>query len=172
MNIQKINGNYVADQDRILMRISTSNHEELRLWLTRRSCMDFLAKTEDLAVKSIEKADKKALKTAKIIDEFNQNVLAEKLDYQIPFEPQNKLPLGHEPILVKEIQLLNLAEEAGGEIQMSLFLINGKTLSSPLTLAQLNTIRLLMTELVAKAHWDDLPKNPAFVPTPPKNVLH
>ena len=36
MKIHQLSVNYLAEQDRILMRVNTAASEEMRLWLTRR----------------------------------------------------------------------------------------------------------------------------------------
>lgn len=41
-SIHQINTNYIADQDRILLRIATLENEEFALWLTRRIAMQLV----------------------------------------------------------------------------------------------------------------------------------
>lgn len=172
MNIQKINGAYVADEDRIMLRISTANGEELRFWITRRSCLTFLAETRDFVVKSIEKVDKKPQNVAKVIDEFHQDQLAETLDYAVPFEPQNKLPLGHEPILIKTLKLQMESEMPDTPITLQFGLSAGKWLQTSLIPKQLNAIRLLIKELVGKAQWEDGLEAPQLVKPTSKPSIH
>lgn len=113
MSIQKLNGAYVADQDRVLLRISTSEQEEIRLWLTRKTCLSFLDKTKEISLKSIENDAKNPLIAAKMIDEFNQQNLRGQLDFKAPFEPKAKLPLGHEPVLIKSIEVAPYSSTEG-----------------------------------------------------------
>ena len=172
MIIQKINGTYLADHDRILLRMSSSENEELRLWITRRTCLDLLAKVASTSVKSIEKTNNVSLNSAKLIDQFNQETLSEKLDYQVPFEPKNKLPLGHEPILIKAIGWRTLPDLPDGSLNIAWDLMNGKVVNTPLNGLRLNALRLLIEKLVLEANWGTLSQPQEKVVSPPQNVVH
>ena len=163
MIIQKLNGAFIADQDRVLLRISSSNQEELRFWLTRRTCMDFLISTQAISVKSIENQQEIPLSSAKAVDQFNQEVLAERINYQAPFEASNKLPLGHEPVLVKQIECLPALGAQENSIRIHLLLHPSKVISSQLNSLKLNAFRLLIERLMKEANWDGLTEKPAQV---------
>ena len=172
MIIQKLNGAFIADQDRVLLRISSSNQEELRLWLTRRTCIDFLNKTKEISVKSIEKLQKMPISSAKVVDQFNQDVLAEKINYQAPFEASNKLPLGHEPVLVKQIDCSHMIDVQENTLSIHLLLHPKKVISSQLNHLKLNAFRSLIEKLVKEAHWDSVNDAPEDVSAPKKSPLH
>ena len=172
MIIQKINGTYLADQDRILLRMSSNQQEELRLWITRRTCIDLLAKIVETSVKSVGNEHKVLPSSAKVIDNFNQETLSKTLDYQVPFEPKNKLPLGHEPILIKEIKWRTIPYLPDGSFNIMWVLMNGKAISSPLNAVKLNAFRLLIEKLILEAHWDIAEKNLAQANSRPKSIVH
>jgi hypothetical protein len=172
MIIQKINGTYLVDQDRILLRMSSCEHEEFRLWITRRTCLDLLTKITENSVKSVEKTHNVLPNSAKVIDQFNQETLSEKLDFQVPFEPKNKLPLGHEPILIKEIGWHTLPDLPDGSCNITWGLINGKAVNTPLNAFKLNALRLLIEKLILEANWDHTNKPPVQVVNQPQTVVH
>jgi hypothetical protein len=108
------------------------------------------------------------LNTAKIVDEFNQQTLANTLDYAATFTPQPKLPLGHEPVLIKALHCL-LDEGETGAATLHFVLDPGKVMTSALNSTQLNALRLLMEKWVQQAQWEhpgeklqiDAPTKPA-----------
>lgn len=172
MIIQKINGTYIVDQDRILLRMSSTAHEELRLWITRRTCLNLLAELSKTSVKIVENDHKVAPSTAKIIDQFNQETLSRNVDYRVPFEPKIKLPLGHDPILIKAIQWRTLPDLPDGSFNIAWDLMNGKVISTPLNALKLNAFRLLIEKLILEAHWDFAVETSDQAPNQPKTVVH
>jgi hypothetical protein len=68
MSIKQFNGSYVSNEDRLLFRFNTSDDSEYRFWLTRRITLFFLAATDHLVEKQLEKSHSKH--TAKAITEF------------------------------------------------------------------------------------------------------
>ncbi len=172
MIIQKINGTYLVDQDRVLLRMSSSEQEEFRLWITRRTCLDLLTKITENSVKSVEKIHNVPLNSAKVIDQFNQETLSEKLDFQVPFEPKNKLPLGHEPVLIKEIGWHTPPDLSDGSFNITWGLMNGKVVSTPLNALKLNALKLLIEKLILEANWDHASKPPVQAVSQPQTVVH
>jgi hypothetical protein len=117
MHIHQMSVTYLPEQDRILMRVNTTEGEEMRLWLTRRLMVGLwplLSKmlTEHLlkleaAGASLESADE-ALK--KMLAEFRKEEFLQHADFETPFqEGQQRLPLGEEPLLVTDVDATPLA---------------------------------------------------------------
>lgn len=111
MNIHQMSVTFLPEQDRILMRVNTTEGEETRLWLTRRlmvALWPLLSRmlTEHLlrlepAGTSLGAADE-ALK--KMLTEFRKEEFLQHADFDTPFqddEPQ--LPMGEEPLLVTDV---------------------------------------------------------------------
>ena len=59
MSIKQFNGSYVLNEDRLLFRFNTSDDSEYRFWLTRRITLFFLAATDHLVEKQLEKSHSK-----------------------------------------------------------------------------------------------------------------
>jgi hypothetical protein len=124
MKIHQLSVNYLAEQDRIFVRINTSASEEVRLWLTRRLMMGLwplLSKllTQHLlkleaAGSSLEAADE-GLK--KMLADFRKEQFLQEADFDTPFEDaQTVLPLGPDPVLVTDVDATPLAN---GRLRLS-----------------------------------------------------
>lgn len=111
MKIHQLSVNYLAEQDRILVRVNSAESEEVRLWFTRRLMLGLwplLSKllTEHLlkleaAGSSLEFADE-ALK--KMLADFRKEQFLQQADFDTPYdENQQTLPLGPKPMLVTEV---------------------------------------------------------------------
>lgn len=97
---------FVAEQDRLLLRISTKDKTEFRLWLTRRVVMGLW----DVLLKIIEtgpakgtpiEADKR-----EAILVFEHQSAVEQADFETPFEEAaDSFPLGEDGVLVANIQV-------------------------------------------------------------------
>src|SRR5213595_335291 len=106
MKIHQLSVNYVAEQDRIFVRINTAASEEVRLWLTRRLMLGLwpllsklltqhLLKLEAAGV-SLEAADD-GLK--KMLADFRKEEFLQQADFETPYDDnQAVLPLGADPV--------------------------------------------------------------------------
>ena len=111
MKIHQLSVTYLAEQDRILVRVNTAAAEEMRLWLTRRLMLGLwpllsklltrhLLKLESAGT-SLEAADE-GLK--KMLADFRKEEFLKNADFDTPYkEDQTQLPLGEEPLLVTDV---------------------------------------------------------------------
>ena len=92
---------FVAEQDRMLLRVSTRDKAEFRLWLTRRvlrSLWDGLLKVIEAGV--AQDTPIEADKREAILNFEHQSAL-EQADFETPFEEAaDSFPLGEEGVLV------------------------------------------------------------------------
>lgn len=151
MIFQQVNASYIDDEDRLLLRISTTDFDEFRLWMTRRLCLNLLAETESLSINAL--TEKHSELNAKTIDNFNQETLEKKINFQTSYAPKNRLPFGAEPILIKSIAMKRIENKT----ELSLILANRKTISSQIDSTALNAIRLLFKRTCIQAGWLTLP---------------
>ena len=117
MKIHQLSVNYLAEQDRILMRVNTAAAEEMRLWLTRRLMLGLwpllsklltthLLKLE-AAGTSLDSADD-GLK--RMLAEFRKEEFLKQADFETPYrENQPLMPLGEEPLLITDVDASPLA---------------------------------------------------------------
>lgn len=107
MNIHQMSASYVAEQDRILLRVNTTASEEMRLWLTRRLMLglwpllsrvltDHLLKLE-AAGSSLDAADEEL---RRMLADFRKEEFLQHADFDTPYEGKSALPLGEEPLLI------------------------------------------------------------------------
>jgi hypothetical protein len=127
MNIHQLSVNYLQEQDRILLRINTTDGAELRLWFTRRLTLgltplltrivaDMVAKQAALASPHILAVAADA-QTKALLAEFKKEESLQKSDFTTPFKDlPAQLPLGAEPLLVTEV---NMTPLPGGQLQMA-----------------------------------------------------
>jgi len=111
MKIHQLSVTYLAEQDRILVRVNTAAAEEMRLWLTRRLMLGLWPLLSKLLTKhllklesagtSLEAADE-ALK--KMLADFRKEQFLQEADFDTPYdENQTVLPLGEDPLLVTDV---------------------------------------------------------------------
>jgi hypothetical protein len=111
MKIHQLSVAYLAEQDRILVRINTASAEEMRLWLTRRLMLGLWPLLSKLLTKhllkleaagsSLETADE-ALK--KMLADFRKEEFLKDADFETPYkDSQAQLPLGEEPLLITDV---------------------------------------------------------------------
>ncbi|MBC5766144.1 hypothetical protein [Ramlibacter albus] len=112
MHIHQLSVTYLPEQDRILMRINTTDGEEMRIWLTRRLMVglwpllsrmltDHLLKL-DSAGAAIDTADEEL---KKMLADFRKEEFLRQADFDTPYKEaqETRLPLGEEPLLVTDV---------------------------------------------------------------------
>jgi hypothetical protein len=117
MNIHQLSVTYQAEQDRILVRVNTTASEEMRLWLTRRLMLglwpllsrlltEHLLKLE-AAGTSLESADENL---KKMLTDFRKDEFLRHADFDTPYQANQALPLGAEPLLVTDVDAAPLPD--------------------------------------------------------------
>lgn len=111
MKIRQLSVTYLAEQDRILLRVNTAAAEEMRLWLTRRLMLGLWPLLSKLLTKHLLKLEAAgtSLETAgedlkKMLADFRKEEFLKSADFDTPYkEDQAQLPLGEEPLLVTDV---------------------------------------------------------------------
>lgn len=117
MKIHQLSVTYLAEQDRILVRINTAAAEEMRLWLTRRLLLGLWPLLSKLLTKHLLKLEAAgtSLETAdedlkRMLAEFRKEEFLKQADFETPYqENSSQLPLGEEPLLVTDVDASPLA---------------------------------------------------------------
>jgi len=116
MDIYQLQAIYVAQQDRILLRLNTHAHQEYRLWLTRRMLTSFLPHLVQVSEQltpaqapnighdtSHDGADRSAL------TKFQRQEAVARADFETAYNADLlTLPIGAEPLLPSQIQVMQL----------------------------------------------------------------
>ena len=115
MNIHQLSVTYLAQQDRILLRINTTASEEMRLFLTRRLMLGLWPLLSRLLTEHLLKLEAagSALHTAdeelrRMLTEFRKEEFLQHADFDTPYQDKPSLPLGEEPLLVTDVDALPL----------------------------------------------------------------
>jgi hypothetical protein len=117
MQIHQMSVTYLPEQDRILMRINTTDGEEMRMWLTRRLMVGLWPLLSKLLTEHLLKLESAGASLAganpelkKMLADFRKEEFLQHADFDTPYkEAQQRLPLGEEPLLVTDVDATPLA---------------------------------------------------------------
>ena len=152
MAIHQIQFAYNDQQDRLLMRVSTTEGDEFRFWLTRR----FVRLLWGLLVKMLEHdrpvRQQVDADTRRTVMGIRHEGFAQQGNFAAPFENREfRRPLGEEPVLLARAEgkmrddggyLLRLHPQAGQGIDMAL------------DAQLLHLLCKLLSQVVTKTEWD------------------
>jgi hypothetical protein len=123
MKIHQLSVTYVAEQDRILMRVNTASAEEMRLWLTRRLMLGLWPLLSKLLTKHLLKLEPagSSLETAnedlkKMLTEFRKEEFLKQADFETPYQEHQRQLLGEEPLLITDVDAAPLPN---GQLRLS-----------------------------------------------------
>lgn len=123
MNIHQLSVTYLAEQDRILVRVNTTASEEMRLWLTRRLMLGLWPLLSRLLTEHLLKLEAAgtSLSTAdeelkKMLADFRKEEFLQHADFDTPYQDKQTLPLGEEPLLVTDVDAAPLPN---GQLRLS-----------------------------------------------------
>ena len=111
MKIHQLSVTYLAEQDRILVRVNTAAAEEMRLWLTRRLMLGLWPLLSKLLTKHLLKLEAAgtSLDAAddnlkQMLADFRKEEFLKNADFETPYQENGgQLPLGEEPLLVTDV---------------------------------------------------------------------
>ena len=147
-------------QDRILLRITNTDGDEYRLWLTRRMCSSLLSdfKTKTSSYRVTPDASRPYTQTTEAGAEtvmqadFEQQAVAQNQDFTTPFKPGSSFPLGESGLLVEK---LNLQPNGKGEgiHALSFFDADGKGVTIGVTVELFNSIFEVVERTIGRTDW-------------------
>ncbi len=147
MSIQQFNGEWIPREDRLLLRINTSNDEEFRFWLTRLMLKNLLQGTHQVSVKALEKTH--APEVAQVVQAFQQQTVAQQVKFDNSFKAGAQKPLGEEPLLVTGVSI----NADATYILIAFQLANGKNLRLNLQPPVWDRMAVLLNKLQDSAQW-------------------
>ena len=162
MRLHQLKLDFIPEQDRLLLRVSTDTRLEVRLWLTRR----MLRLLWPLLVQMVRSAPEIALQSNPqardaLVGMQREQALS-RANFADAFEETPRdLPLGAEPILVARIQA---NKDASGNQVLGLLPQQGQGIHLTLDTTLLHSLCKLVQNAVAKSDWDivlELPALPA-----------
>ena len=152
MQLQQIKVEFVAEQDRLLMRLASGDRSEVLLWLTRR-CVKLLW---PLLVKMAESAPGIVLQPVPearqaLLDMERERALA-NADFASPYKAAGREPLlGAEPVLVAR---MHSERNNRGQNVLALLPLEGQGVNLALDDTLLHGVCKLLQDAVEQAGWD------------------
>jgi len=152
MRLHQLKLDFNPEQDRLLLRVSTDNQLEVRLWLTRRA----LRLMWPLLVQMVRSAPEVALQSSPqardaLVGMQHEQALS-RANFAKPYEEvPREMPLGAEPILVARIQS---KKDANGNHILGLLPQQGQGINLTLDNTLLHSFCKLLQNAVAKSDWN------------------
>jgi hypothetical protein len=160
MRMHQLKLDFVPEQDRLLLRLTTDNQLEVRLWLTRRAVrllwpmlVQMVRSTPEVVLQSNPEA-RDALVGMQHEQALRQANFSKSFE-----ETPREMPLGSEPILVAR---MNTNRDDGGNHVLGLQPQEGKGVNLSLDNTLLHSFCKLVQNAVAKADWDIALELPAL----------
>lgn len=158
MSLQQINVVYDASQDRLLVRMNTSERVEYRFWITRRLVQGLWQGLLQL-MQSTETARRQTAPSGKqAVVEFEHEAALQKTHFDKPYATEEFQPaIPGEPLLVYSIKLR--AQPAGGHA-ITLMPASGAGFHLKLSDTLLHGFSKLLQDAVNRSGWGlqlDLP---------------
>jgi hypothetical protein len=153
MRLHQIKIDYQAEEDRLLMLVSTSEGVEVRLWLTRR----FVKLLWPLLVKLAEDASPRIRTQAnpearKALLGLEHEQAVSRANFAKPYEAQARAtPLGESPLLLARIQT---GHDRKGQPVVALHPAEGQGVTLTFDSVLLHSVCRLLQAAVKKSDWD------------------
>ena len=160
MRLHQLKLDFIPEQDRLLLRVSTDNRLEVRLWLTRRA----LRLLWPLLLKMVRSSPEVALQSNPQARDALVGMQHEKALSRANFaksfeELPREMPLGAEPILVAHLQA---SKDGEGNQVLGLLPQQGQGIHLTLDNTLLHSLCKLLQNAVAKSGWDIALELPAL----------
>lgn len=152
MSIHQIQVRYDETQDRILLRLSTTEGSEFRFWLTRR----FVRRLWGMLVEMLEwdqaVQQQHDAETRRTVLDLQHEGFSQQANYSKKFEETPRaMPFGEAPIVLAKAR--GKRRDARTHV-LSLHPYEGQGIDMTLDTKLLHILSRLLREAVAKADWD------------------
>ena len=166
VGIQQLNLSYIADQDRLLLRVGLSDNSELTVWLTYRITRMIWQLLNVEAHLPSANSIQAGTPPQQAVQQFQQEVQTtealQKMDFQSPYTPRQEV-VNEQPMLVTNVLLHTQDGKPQGLEMPCLEGINVRiNLNQELILALCNMLQLSCKE----AAWELTGAPPMLVTTP------
>lgn len=172
MRIHQVSVDFVAEEDRLRLRIATSEGAELRFWLTRRYLRllwPALRGLAELANPLVQQSPERVSPEArKALVEMEHAEAVKQADFSKPFAPTGaEMPLGDAPLLLARVQG---GRGADGRPLLAMHTQQGRGLTLNLDALLIHSLMKLLHQAAAQAQWDlalELPQTATARGAPP-----
>lgn len=154
MIIRQLQLAYSAEQDRILIRINSGDGQEVRCWLTRRMVSRLLPSIRTV-MKTMINSDRPLAEPAReALLDMNREVALQGADFATPFaEKPQALPLGADPLLVTQIEMLPMGQGGNGELLVKFSTSNGFGFEIRMAESLQHGFQELLRKTLAQTDW-------------------
>ena len=160
MRLHQLKLDFIAEHDRLLLRVNTDNQLEMRLWLTRRALRLLWPLLVQMARSSPEVALQSSPEARDALIGMQHEQALRQANFANSFEEvPREMPLGTEPILVARIQS---NKDASGNQVLGLLPLQGRGIHLTLDNTLLHSFCKLVQNAVAKSDWDIVLELPAL----------
>ena len=152
MNIHQIQMAFDKLQDRILLRVSTSDHAEFRFWMTRRyvkllwAILIKMLERDPLAAMHVDEKIRRAMMGFRHADAVRGGDFEKKYE-----DAWNALPLGAAPVLLSRV---TAKQNADTQQVLSIHPEQGQGIDIVVNIGLLHMISKLVVDAVAQSDWD------------------
>jgi len=163
MRLHQLKLDFIPEQDRLLLRVSTDDQVEVRLWLTRRA----LRLLWPLLVQMVRSSPEIALQSDPrardaMVGMQHERALS-RADFTKSFDDApHEMPLGAAPLLVAQIRT---GKDDEGSHLLGLLPQQGQGIHLTLDNTLLHSMCKLLQNAVAKSDWDITLELPALLAT-------
>jgi hypothetical protein len=160
MRLHQLNLDFIPEHDRLLLRVSTDDQFEVRLWLTRRALRLLWPLLVQMLRASPEIASQSNPQARDALVGMQHEQALGRANFGKPFEEApREMPLGAEPILVARMQS---KRDAGGSQVLTLLPQQGQGVHLTLDDTLLHSLCKLLQNAVARSDWDIALELPAL----------
>ncbi len=164
MRLHQLKLDFIPEHDRLLLRVSTDDQQEVRLWLTRRALRLLWPLLVQMVRASPEAAQQSNPQARDALVGMQHEQALSRADFAKPFdEVPREMPLGTEPILVARIQS---NKDGEGNQVLGLLPQQGQGIHLTLDNTLLHSFCKLVQNAVAKSDWDVVLELPALLAEP------
>jgi hypothetical protein len=160
MRLRQLKLDFIPEQDRLLLRVSTENLLEVRMWLTRRALRLLWPRLVQMVRAAPEVALQSNPEARDALVGMQHERALSQADFAQAFEDiPREMPLGAEPVLVARIQT---HKDADGNQVLGLLPQRGQGIRLTLDNTLLHSLCKLLQTAVAKSDWDIVLELPAL----------
>jgi hypothetical protein len=167
MRLHQLKIEFVAEQDRLMLRLATNTGSEVLMWLTRRCVKRLWPVLVGMAQATPEIAVQPNPEARKALLGFQHEKAISQANFSTPYqELPRERPLGTDPLLVTRIQP---RRDPQGRQVLGLLPHEGQGVHITLDDNLLHGLMKLIQGAVKRAEWDlvlDLPSG--MIPSPPE----
>ncbi|HTT07975.1 MAG TPA: hypothetical protein VMH34_04215 [Gammaproteobacteria bacterium] len=150
--LNQIQCRYIPMEDRVLLRINSSDHSEFRFWLTRRYIRLLWPVLSQLLQGDPQISQTSDPRARQAILAFqHESALSQSSFSQTFREDQAKFPLGEAPVLLARIQTKTTTQ---GQSILCLHPEQGQGIELNMNRTLLHALTRLLTDAVQKAGWE------------------